>query len=123
MPTVRVCTNVSQKDLPKDFLTDLLAQLAKSLKRDTSHITLHFLCDQLLIRGTAGDRMCYVEVFNSSGHGDAEEIREKVIGVSSFLKDALNITDGEMIQVLFHVIPPHQVGIGTGKILTDFMKS
>ncbi|XP_041482033.1 uncharacterized protein LOC121429165 isoform X1 [Lytechinus variegatus] len=122
MPTVRTFTSVSRSDLPNDFMVNFINQLGKSLNRDPESVTLHMFCDQLLCRGTTNDPMCYVEIFNTCGHGEPDEIRQKVIGISDFLKTSLKITDGEMVRILFHVMPPHHVGIGTGKILTDFMK-
>lgn len=121
MPTVRAFTNVSKSALPKDFMVNFIDALGKSLNREPKNVTLHFLCDQMLCRGPNDDPMCYVEIFNTCGHGEPDEIRQKVIGISDFLKTALKITDGEAVRILFHVIPPHHVGIGTGKILTDFM--
>ncbi|XP_061198054.1 macrophage migration inhibitory factor-like [Saccostrea echinata] len=88
MPTFAVYTNLSKDKIPKDFLQQACAFVAKELDKPEHYVIVRVHADPMMCIGMSSDPCASIEVKNIT---DGAKNKEHAVNITNFVESTLNI--------------------------------
>ncbi|KAG8183072.1 hypothetical protein JTE90_010896 [Oedothorax gibbosus] len=107
MPLCAFYTNVSDKDIPKDFEVRLSEILAEVLSKPIERITVNVIPDQRMVRGGSSEPTCWMNLWSIAVFNE-EKNPAYASKLYPFINESLGICNDRIV-LLFHDINASQV--------------